>query len=205
MKPTKTIVLVCLAIAVGTVTAFSMSMMFSNKDSNHPASTMGIERRSFVKETVTTAGIATIGLVVSSSQSALAEETKDDNMEISSTDTTTDFITTESGMQYKVLKEGNGAIPSLGQTVKAHYTGWLNGFDSDTKFDSSRDRGRPFSFAVGKGQVIRGWDETFSNMKVGERRQIILPPRLAYGDRGAGGIIPGGATLYFDVELLGIL
>ena len=88
---------------------------------------------------------------------------------------------------------------------QAHYTGWLDGFDSIRKFDSSRDRGRPFTFSVGKGQVIRGWDESFAEMKIGERRQIILPPRLAYGDRGAGGIIPGGATLYFDVELLGIL
>jgi hypothetical protein len=116
-----------------------------------------------------------------------------------------DFITTESGLKYKVTKEGTGAIPGAGQTVKAHYTGWLDGFDSEKKFDSSRDRGRPFSFRVGAGQVIRGWDEAFSTMAVGERRQIIIPPRLGYGERGAGGIIPGGATLYFDVELLGIL
>mmetsp|Transcript_6120 Transcript_6120/g.7920 ORF Transcript_6120/g.7920 Transcript_6120/m.7920 type:complete len:183 (+) Transcript_6120:125-673(+) len=116
-----------------------------------------------------------------------------------------EWITSESGLKYKVTKEGTGGIPEAGQTVKAHYTGWLDGFDSDKKFDSSRDRGRPFTFRVGAGQVIRGWDESFSSMKVGERRQIILPPRLGYGDRGAGGIIPGGATLYFDVELLGIL
>ena len=74
------------------------------------------------------------------------------------------FITTESGLQYKVLKEGTGAVPTPGQTVKAHYTGWLNGFDSPAKFDSSRDRGRPFQFSVGKGQVIRGWDESFGTM-----------------------------------------
>lgn len=73
----------------------------------------------------------------------------------------------------------------------------MDGFDGDKKFDSSRDRNRPFTFAVGRGQVIRGWDEAFSSMQVGERRQIVLPSRLAYGDRGAGGIIPGGATLYF--------
>jgi peptidylprolyl isomerase len=121
-----------------------------------------------------------------------------------SSDPYTDFITTESGLRYKVVKEGDGAIPSAGTNVKAHYTGWLDGFNSDKKFDSSRDRGRPFSFKAGAGQVIRGWDESFLSMKVGERRQIIIPPRLGYGDRGAGGIIPGGATLYFDVELLAI-
>jgi peptidylprolyl isomerase len=116
----------------------------------------------------------------------------------------TDYITTDSGLRYTVLKEGTGDSPVPGAMVSAHYTGWLDGFDSIRKFDSSRDRGQPFKFAVAKGQVIRGWDEAFSSMTVGERRRIIIPPRLGYGDRGAGGIIPGGATLYFDVELLGI-
>ncbi len=88
--------------------------------------------------------------------------------------------------------------------MKAHYTGWLDEFNSIKKFDSSRDRGRPFTFKAGAGQVIRGWDESFLDMKVGERRNIIIPPRLGYGSRGAGGIIPGDATLYFDVELLAI-
>jgi len=92
------------------------------------------------------------------------------------------FTTTESGMKFKVTKEGTGAIPTPGQTVKAHYTGWLDGFDTEKKFDSSRDRNRPFSFKAGAGQVIRGWDESFLAMKVGERRQIILPPKLGYGD-----------------------
>lgn len=101
-----------------------------------------------------------------------------------------------------MTKEGTGAQPTPNTMVKAHYTGWLDEFQSIKKFDSSRDRGRPFSFKVGAGQVIRGWDESFLDMKVGERRNIIIPPRLGYGDRGAGGIIPGGATLYFDVELL---
>lgn len=148
------------------------------------ATALTVNRRTFVN-TVAVAGVA------SSLQPALAAD-----------DT---FITSESGLQYKVTKEGTGTIPTPGQTVKAHYTGWLDGFDSDKKFDSSRDRGRPFTFKVGAGQVIRGWDESFGTMAVGERRQIIIPPRLGYGDRGAGGVIPGGATLYFDVELLGIL
>eukprot|EP00586_Coscinodiscus_wailesii_P018372 CAMPEP_0172497254 /NCGR_PEP_ID=MMETSP1066-20121228/97237_1 /TAXON_ID=671091 /ORGANISM="Coscinodiscus wailesii, Strain CCMP2513" /LENGTH=180 /DNA_ID=CAMNT_0013269909 /DNA_START=107 /DNA_END=649 /DNA_ORIENTATION=+ len=121
-----------------------------------------------------------------------------------SSDPYADYITTESGLRYKVTKEGTGAVPQPGQNVKTQYTGWLDGFDSIRKFDSSRDRGRPFSFRVGAGQVIRGWDEAFGSMAVGERRNIIIPPRLGYGDRGAGGVIPGGATLYFDVELLAI-
>jgi peptidylprolyl isomerase len=115
-----------------------------------------------------------------------------------------DFTTTSSGIQYKILTEGHGAPPKNGQKLKAHYTGWLNDFDSDNKFDSSRDRKSPFSFTVGVGQVIQGWDETFAVMLVGERRRIIVPPGLGYGDQGAGSIIPGGATLYFDVELLKI-
>jgi peptidylprolyl isomerase len=80
----------------------------------------------------------------------------------------------------------------------------LNDFDSGKKFDSSRDRKSPFSFKVGVGQVIQGWDETFTVMMVGERRQIIVPSRLGYGEDGFGSVIPGGATLYFDVELLKI-
>lgn len=145
-------------------------------------------RRAFLSQTVATASAT----LIAAPQVTLAEE------EVT-------YITTDSGMKYTVLKEGTGAVPSPGQTVKAHYTGWLDDFDSPKKFDSSRDRGRPFTFKVGAGQVIRGWDEAFGTMAVGERRRIILPPRLAYGERGAGGIIPPGATLYFDVELLGIL
>ncbi|KAG5189694.1 Peptidylprolyl isomerase [Tribonema minus] len=119
-----------------------------------------------------------------------------------------DFITTETGLRYKVIKEGTGAQPPPSSNVKAHYTGWLGGFgdeDASVKFDSSRDRGRPFTFKAGVGQVIKAWDESVLAMKVGERRLIIVPPDLGYGKRGAGGVIPANATLYFDVELLGIL
>jgi peptidylprolyl isomerase len=151
-------------------------------------------RRNFLSQSVAQTG-AGLAFLTGSSLPANADEA----------DPFKDFITTESGMKYKVTKEGTGAVPSPGQTVKAHYTGWLDGFDSEKKFDSSRDRNRPFNFKVGAGQVIKGWDEAFSSMGVGERRQLVLPPRLAYGERGAGGVIPGGATLYFDVELLGIL
>ena len=115
------------------------------------------------------------------------------------------FKTTESGLQYKDLKEGDGAVPGAGQTVKVHYTGWLNDFDDlDGKFDSSYDRGKPLTFAVGTGRVIKGWDEALLTMKVGGTRRVIIPPNIGYGSKGAGGIIPGGATLYFEMKLLGL-
>jgi peptidylprolyl isomerase len=110
-------------------------------------------------------------------------------------------VTTPSGLKYIEITEGGGATPQKGQTVVVHYTGTL---EDGTKFDSSRDRGRPFSFKLGVGQVIQGWDEGLSTMKVGGRRQLIIPSELGYGPRGAGGVIPPNATLIFDVELLKI-
>jgi peptidylprolyl isomerase len=110
-------------------------------------------------------------------------------------------VTTSSGLKYTELKVGTGATPKTGQTVLVHYTGTL---ENGTKFDSSRDRGVPFEFSLGTGQVIKGWDEGISTMKVGGRRKLIIPPKLGYGARGAGGVIPPNATLIFDVELLGI-
>jgi FKBP-type peptidyl-prolyl cis-trans isomerase len=110
-------------------------------------------------------------------------------------------VTTPSGLKYIELAEGTGATPQTGQTVVVHYTGTL---EDGTKFDSSRDRKSPFSFKIGVGQVIKGWDEGLSTMKIGDRRQLIIPPELGYGARGAGGVIPPNATLIFDVELLEI-
>lgn len=114
--------------------------------------------------------------------------------------TENNVVTTESGLQYVDIEEGTGATPQAGQTVFVHYTGTL---EDGTKFDSSRDRNRPFSFPLGAGRVIRGWDEGISTMKVGGRRQLIIPPSLGYGSRNVGPI-PANSTLIFDVELLRI-
>lgn len=111
------------------------------------------------------------------------------------------IITTASGLQYQVLQPGSGAVATPGHMVSVHYTGWLT---DGTKFDSSVDRGEPFQFTLGAGQVIKGWDEGVSGMKVGEKRKLTIPSDLGYGARGAGGVIPPNATLVFDVELLGV-
>ena len=111
------------------------------------------------------------------------------------------MIQTPSGLKYRDEALGAGAEARAGQRVSVHYTGTL---PDGRKFDSSRDRGSPFRFQLGVGQVIRGWDEGVAGMKVGGRRMLVIPPELGYGSRGAGAVIPPGATLHFDVELLGI-
>jgi len=98
-------------------------------------------------------------------------------------------------------KLGTGAVATPGKNVSVHYTGWLT---NGTKFDSSKDRGEPFAFSLGAGQVIRGWDQGVAGMKVGGIRKLTIPPNLGYGERGAGGVIPPNATLVFEVELLGV-
>ncbi|AWN36243.1 FKBP-type peptidyl-prolyl cis-trans isomerase [Methylobacterium radiodurans] len=114
------------------------------------------------------------------------------------------YTTLPSGLKYKDEVVGTGPEPKTGQQVTVHYTGWLDqGGKPGKKFDSSRDRGQPFSFQIGAGQVIRGWDEGVATMKAGGRRTLVIPPELGYGARGAGGVIPPGATLIFDVELIG--
>ena len=109
--------------------------------------------------------------------------------------------TTPSGLKYEDIEVGSGASPTKGQKVTVHYTGTLT---NGKKFDSSKDRGEPFSFTIGVGQVIKGWDEGVMSMKVGGKRKLMIPPDLGYGARGAGGVIPPNAELHFDVELLGV-
>ncbi|MBR8834100.1 MAG: FKBP-type peptidyl-prolyl cis-trans isomerase [Stigonema ocellatum SAG 48.90 = DSM 106950] len=111
-------------------------------------------------------------------------------------------VTTPSGLKYTDIKEGTGVTPQPGQTVEVHYVGTL---ENGKKFDSSRDRGEPFKFKLGAGQVIKGWDEGISTIKVGGQRKLIIPPELGYGSRGAGGVIPPNATLIFEVELLKVI
>jgi peptidylprolyl isomerase len=108
--------------------------------------------------------------------------------------------TTPSGLGYVIDQPGTGARPQAGQSVSVHYTGWLT---DGTKFDSSRDRGEPFEFPLGQGRVIEGWDEGVADMQIGEKRTLIVPAALGYGDQGSGGVIPPNATLVFKVELLG--
>jgi peptidylprolyl isomerase len=116
------------------------------------------------------------------------------------------MITTPSGLKYLETRPGKGASPATGQKCVMHYTGWLseNG-QKGKKFDSSFDAGQPFTFVLGVGRVIKGWDEGIASMKKGGKRTLHIPPELAYGARGAGnGVIPPNATLIFDVELLDI-
>ena len=115
------------------------------------------------------------------------------------------IMTTASGLQIIDTVVGTGASPKTGQTCVMHYTGWLwvNGAKGK-KFDSSVDRGEPFEFPIGRGRVIKGWDEGVASMKIGGKRTLVIPPALGYGERGAGGVIPPNAVLMFDVELLAV-
>jgi peptidylprolyl isomerase len=130
---------------------------------------------------------------------AIAMSASDENAEAQP------VTTTASGLKMIDTQVGTGASPKTGQTCVMHYTGWLyDGGKKGKKFDSSVDRGTPFSFKIGTHQVIPGWDEGVATMKVGGKRTLIIPPELGYGASGAGGVIPPNATLIFDVELLGV-
>ena len=116
------------------------------------------------------------------------------------------MVTLPSGLKYQDLKVGTGAVATGGTNVTVHYTGWLQNPDGSAgrKFDSSLDTGKPFKFNLGGGEVIKGWDQGVQGMRVGGQRLLVIPPALGYGQRGAGGVIPPGATLLFHVELLGV-
>ena len=111
------------------------------------------------------------------------------------------FYTSSTGLKFKDEKKGKGPRPPRGRTVVVHYTGWLT---NGNKFDSSVDRGQPFEFVLGAGQVIKGWDEGVAGMQIGGKRRLMIPPQLGYGQSGAGSSIPPNATLVFDVQLLGV-
>lgn len=117
------------------------------------------------------------------------------------TKVTGDGVKTASGLQYWDIKVGTGKVAKDGDHIKVHYTGWLT---SGKKFDSSVDAHQPFELTLGKGEVIKGWDEGIAGMKVGGKRQLKIPPDLAYGDKGYPGVIPANATLIFDVQLLAV-
>jgi FKBP-type peptidyl-prolyl cis-trans isomerase len=117
------------------------------------------------------------------------------------TKVTGDGVKTDSGLVYWDIRVGNGAVAKEGSHVRVHYTGWLT---SGKKFDSSVDAGKPFDFTIGNGEVIKGWEEGVAGMKVGGKRQLRIPPALAYGTQGYPGAIPANATLIFDIQLLGV-
>ncbi len=176
------VVLICGLMLVG-------SLVLGNDNQDEAiASTLG---KTEVVESITS----------TSSPNQLIANINDTQKEILIAMDTSNAVTTASGLKYVVVKEGDGATPNTGDNVTVHYTGTL---EDGSKFDSSRDRGQPFQFKIGVGQVIKGWDEGVGTMKVGEQRTLIIPSELGYGARGAGNVIPPDATLLFDVELLKI-
>ncbi|MAV64968.1 MAG: peptidylprolyl isomerase [Candidatus Marinimicrobia bacterium] len=134
-------------------------------------------------------------------KAAIREKEKKEKKEKELADLTKDAKKTDSGLMYKIIKQGNGSKPKSGQTVSVHYAGYLiNG----QKFDSSYDRNQPIDFPIGSGRVIKGWDEGIMLLNVGTKAKLIIPPNLGYGAQGAGGVIPPNATLIFDVELISV-
>src|SRR5262245_27843941 len=137
----------------------------------------------------------------SGTKTAAGSSTSAASQTASSAGSPTGAVTLPDGLKYEDLKVGDGALAEEGHKVDVHYTGWLT---DGTKFDSSLDRGKPFSFTLGGGNVIRGWDEGVKGMRVGGKRKLTIPPDLGYGASGAAGVIPPNATLVFEVELLGV-
>ena len=139
--------------------------------------------------------LATLGVACGSSSDSDSETKSNPEVNMAEEET----ITTASGLQIKTIVAGTGDKAEAGKTVVVHYTGWLL---DGTKFDSSVDRGTPFEFQLGAGRVIKGWDEGVATMNIGGKVELIIPPDLAYGASGAGGVIPANATLKFEIEFL---
>ncbi|MGP1382759.1 MAG: FKBP-type peptidyl-prolyl cis-trans isomerase [Thainema sp.] len=185
----------CLVLVIGQITTTGQDSAIAEElNSNMPTATQLDNSSDLTRPSFFVAEGSAADLDLSSETDMTAEETN-------SATEGADVVTTDSGLQYIDVVEGDGAQPQSGQTVVVHYTGML---EDGTKFDSSRDRNQPFSFPLGAGRVIKGWDEGIATMKVGGQRRLIIPPDLGYGSRGAGGVIPPNATLIFDVELLRI-
>ncbi|MBI1798303.1 MAG: FKBP-type peptidyl-prolyl cis-trans isomerase [Candidatus Eisenbacteria bacterium] len=154
------------------------------------------------KSSATSTGTSTTGGATSSTaRSAMSSGAASSATAGSAVSSTPKEVTMPNGLKYEDLRVGDGAIAESGMTATVNYTGWLT---DGTKFDSSLDSGKPFSFRLDAGQVIRGWDEGVKGMRVGGKRKLTIPPDLGYGAAGAGGAIPPNATLVFDVELLGV-
>lgn len=149
-----------------------------------------------------TLAVATISLFL------MCRESKNQKNNISTIQTGNTKMTrtrTASGLEYEILQEGKGASPKLGDMVTVHYTGWLdNNGERGQQFDSSFNRNEPFTFKIGAGRVIKGWDEGVITMKIGEKRRLFIPTKLGYGERAVGSVIPAHSNLIFDVELLAI-
>ncbi|MCW6035706.1 FKBP-type peptidyl-prolyl cis-trans isomerase [Spirulina subsalsa FACHB-351] len=172
-----------------------LSLLFNSGKGQEAIASEALAQSNLPRAEVPSGVLATPPLVASAADLLPVENNTVENNNVEN------IVTTDSGLQYEEIVEGTGASPQKGQTVVVHYTGTL---ENGQKFDSSRDRGQPFSFKIGVGQVIKGWDEGVGTMKVGGQRKLIIPPELGYGARGAGGVIPPNATLLFDVELLKI-
>lgn len=142
-------------------------------------------------------------LLASCTNSKNTDNKKENNTKTQNEETQMKRIKTDSGLEYEIIKEGAIICPKVGQLVTVHYTGWLdNNGELGKKFDSSVDRNQPFSFKIGIGQVIAGWDEGVMTMQIGEKRRLFIPADLGYGHYGAGNVIPPNAKLIFDVELI---
>jgi len=149
--------------------------------------------------------VAALGLGYVYRQRVMRTAVQATSAQTQETQMTSEKIKLPSGLVYEIQQEGSGVAPQNGNQVTVHYTGWLDKEGQpSTKFDSSRDRGTPFTFIIGKGMVIKGWDEGVLTMKIGEKRRLYIPANLAYGARGVPGAIPPNAGLIFDVELFGV-